>query len=170
MAAAVERPRPSPGSTAAPRTGARYVATSGPLNAADSNQVATLNGSIGVMRMKNGLGIAAVGIPRTTSAPTDARAAMATKRRSQSGPAGSARLAAGPGSVGGFMLPLVYDGTGVAIRGVYHKRSASPAWHAARVTEMIPSGSHSSGKAPARWGSPRAAPRSALIRRSEALT
>jgi len=59
---------------------ARYVARSSPANGADRSQTATLNGSVGVIRMKSGFGITADGTPRIISDTNVPRAATIQKR------------------------------------------------------------------------------------------
>src|SRR3990172_2798463 len=59
-----------------------YVASSAPMSGAETSQTTTLNGSVGVMRTKNGLGMTAVGMPRTSRVSTVPPIAASQKRRS----------------------------------------------------------------------------------------
>src|SRR3990170_1007326 len=59
-----------------------YVASSAPMSGAETSQTTTLNGSVGVMRTKNGLGNTAVGMPRTSRVSTVPPIAASQKRRS----------------------------------------------------------------------------------------
>ena len=64
------------------RAGRTYVAISSPISGADVSQTTRFNASVGVIRMKNGFGITAVGTPSRSSAPAVARTATSQKRRS----------------------------------------------------------------------------------------
>jgi len=58
------------------------VATRRPTSGADASHTITLNVSVGVIRMKNGFGMTAVGTPSSSSDPTVASAATNQNRPS----------------------------------------------------------------------------------------